>query len=60
MKTLLHSDELNCPSCITKIEKALARVDGVSAATVYFSTGRIEVEHDAERANSERLRTAGA
>lgn len=58
MKTLLRSDELNCPSCIPKIEKALDRLDGVTDATVHFSTGRIEVEHDAERVNPERLRTA--
>jgi copper chaperone CopZ len=58
MKTLLRSDELNCPSCIPKIEKALGRLDGVTDATVHFSTGRIEVEHDAERVGPERLRTA--
>lgn len=58
MKTLLRSDELTCPSCISKIEKALGRLDGVTKATVHFSTGRIEVEHDADRVDPERLRKA--
>ncbi len=58
MKTLLRSDELSCPSCISKIEKALRRLDGVTDATVHFSTGRIEVEHDPDRVDPERLREA--
>lgn len=53
-KTQLRSRELSCPSCVAKIEKALKGVEGVSAATVHFNTGRIEVEHD-ERASNEDL-----
>lgn len=44
--TTLRSDELTCPSCVAKIEKALAGVSGVERATVHFTTGRIEVAHD--------------
>lgn len=58
MKTLLRSDELNCPSCIPKIEKALDRIDGVTHAKVHFATGRIEVEHDAEQIKTEQLLAA--
>ncbi|EAZ99703.1 MULTISPECIES: heavy-metal-associated domain-containing protein [unclassified Marinobacter] len=58
MKTLLRSDELNCPSCITKIEKALGRLGGVTNAKVHFATGRIEVEHDAEQIKAEQLLSA--
>ena len=46
MKSLLRSQELSCPSCVAKIERALKGVPGVQAAKVHFSTGRIEVEHD--------------
>lgn len=56
MKTLLRSDELTCPSCIPKIEKALSRLDGVTSAKVHFNTGRIEIQHDPELADPERLR----
>lgn len=55
MKTLLRSQELSCPSCVAKIEKALQGVDGVEAARVHFNTGRIEVEHDPERVDSDVL-----
>ena len=45
MKTILRSQELSCPSCVAKIEKALKAVDGVEQAVVHFNTGRIEVQH---------------
>ncbi len=54
-KTILRSQELSCPSCVAKIEKALGAVDGVTLAKVHFNTGRIEVEHDAERAPVDEL-----
>jgi copper chaperone len=54
-KTLLRSQELTCPSCVAKIEKALKAVPGVQEAKVHFNTGRIEVEHDPEQAGEDRL-----
>lgn len=50
-KTILRSQELSCPSCVAKIEKALSAVDGVEMAKVYFTTGRIEIQHDDTRTN---------
>lgn len=55
MKTLLRSQDLSCPSCVAKIEKALQELEGVSAAKVHFNTGRIEVEHDPETAPAAAL-----
>ena len=55
MKTILRSQELSCPSCVAKIEKALKNLDGVQEASVHFNTGRIEVEHDPERVKAETL-----
>lgn len=46
MKTILRSDDFSCPTCVTKIEGALGKLPGVETATVHFSTGRIEVQHD--------------
>jgi copper chaperone CopZ len=57
-KTVLRSQELTCPSCVAKIEKALTALEGVSEAKVFFNTGRIEVQHDPEKASPEKL--AGA
>ena len=54
-KTTLRSRDLNCPSCVSKIERELKRVAGVINAKVHFSTGRIVVEHDPRSANSDRL-----
>jgi len=55
MKTVLRSTELSCPSCVAKIEKGLRALDGVRQAKVHFTTGRIEVEHDADRTSPEVL-----
>lgn len=55
MKTLLRSQELTCPSCVAKIEKALKAVEGVEQAKVHFNTGRIEIEHDPQKAKPEEL-----
>jgi copper chaperone CopZ len=54
-KTILRSQELTCPSCVAKIEKALKAVPGVEDANVFFNTGRIVVQHDPERAADEAL-----
>jgi copper chaperone CopZ len=55
MKTILRSQELSCPSCIAKIEKALKGTEGVNAAKVHFNSGRIEVEHDEQKAGTQKL-----
>ncbi|WP_299364744.1 heavy metal-associated domain-containing protein [uncultured Paracoccus sp.] len=54
-KTILRSDELSCPSCVPKIEKALRGLPGVEKAEVRFNTGRIEVEHDPAQSDVEAL-----
>jgi len=54
-KTLLRSQELSCPSCVAKIEKALKTIDGVAEARVYFNTGKIEVQHDPQKVKSQDL-----
>jgi copper chaperone CopZ len=58
MKTILRSKELTCPSCIAKIEKALTKVEGVETAKVFFSTGRIEVEHKPDLVQGKDLEKA--
>ena len=54
-KTVLRSDELSCPSCVPKIEKALRGMPGVEKAEVRFNTGKIEVKHDPAQASVEAL-----
>jgi len=55
MKTILRSQDLSCPSCVTKIEKALKSISGVQDASVHFNTGRIIVEHDADSVETGEL-----
>jgi len=55
VKTILRSDELSCPSCVPKIEKALKGLPGVTSAQVHFGTGRIEIEHDPARTGVDAL-----
>lgn len=55
MKTILRSQELSCPSCITKIEKALTTTEGVTFAKVHFNSGRIEVEHEPQKVDTQKL-----
>lgn len=55
MRTTLRSRDLGCPSCIAKIDKALRRLDGVVRTEVKMASGRIEVEHDPERAPAQSL-----
>lgn len=54
-KTTLRSQDLNCPSCVAKIERELQRMDGVQSAKVHFNTGRIVVEHDPSQAPADEL-----
>jgi copper chaperone CopZ len=59
-KTTLRASELSCPSCVAKIEKVLESLDGVTDAKVHFETGRIVVEHTADKASKEALVAAVA
>ena len=51
--TMLRAEGFSCPSCVTKIEKQVGRLDGVDSVKVHFATARIEVDHDAERTSVE-------
>jgi len=53
--TNLYSDGLTCPSCVGKIEGRLAKIPGVERSKVHVTTGRIEIEHDPEVADTDTL-----
>ncbi|HWV22727.1 MAG TPA: heavy-metal-associated domain-containing protein [Thermomicrobiales bacterium] len=54
-KTTLRAQDLSCPSCVAKIEKALESMNGVERVEVHFATGRIAVEHDPQQAPTDLL-----
>lgn len=53
--TVLRAEGFSCPSCVSKIEKSLKRLPGVSDVTVHFASGRIEVDHDAASTTVDEL-----
>ena len=60
MRTILRSNDFTCPSCVNTIERALGALAGVERASVHFSTGRIEVDHDASVIDGAELQRAVA
>ncbi|GAA1139036.1 heavy-metal-associated domain-containing protein [Nesterenkonia lutea] len=60
LHTILRAENFSCPSCVTKIEKQVGRVEGVSAVKVRFASARIEIEHDPSVVSVEDLITAVA
>lgn len=44
--TTLRAEGFACPSCVSKIEKQVGRLDGVSDVKVHFASSRIVVNHD--------------
>ncbi|MDJ1372325.1 heavy-metal-associated domain-containing protein [Gulosibacter molinativorax] len=44
--TTLRAEGFSCPSCVTKIEKRVGKLDGVDDVKVHFASSRIEVDHD--------------
>ncbi|WP_092918370.1 heavy-metal-associated domain-containing protein [Agrococcus baldri] len=53
--TKLRAEGFSCPSCVTKIEKQVGRLDGVEAVQVHFASSRIEVEHDAAKVSVDEI-----
>jgi len=54
-RTILRAEGFSCPSCVSKIEKQVGRLDGVEDVTVHFASSRVEVAHDPVRVNVDDL-----
>ncbi len=46
MKTIIHSDDIECSGCTSSIEKALLELGGVSFVLGNPETKMVTVEHD--------------
>ncbi|MFD5867285.1 heavy-metal-associated domain-containing protein [Corynebacterium sp. NPDC060344] len=55
VRTLLRAEGFSCPSCVSKIEKRLGRLDGVESVKVHFASSRIEVDHDPDAVGTDEL-----
>ena len=49
MKKVCRLDGLDCATCAAKIENAVAKLDGVSAASVNFMTTKLVIEGEESR-----------
>ena len=58
--TILRAEGFSCPSCVSKIEKQVGRLDGVDNVTVHFASSRIEIDHDPQRQSIDDLVAAVA
>lgn len=44
MKKTFRIEDLDCPNCAAKLEKAISGIDGVKKASVSFIAGKMIVE----------------
>jgi copper chaperone len=58
--TILRAEGFSCPSCVSKIEKQVGRLEGVDRVTVHFASARVEVDHDPAVASTDDLVAAVA
>jgi Cu+-exporting ATPase len=54
----LVGDGASCPSCIRKIESAVASLDGTQDAEVHFGAELVKVDYDAERVSPGEIERA--
>ncbi|HRM94783.1 MAG TPA: heavy metal-associated domain-containing protein, partial [Alicycliphilus sp.] len=54
-RTTLRAEGFSCPSCVTKIEKSVGGMAGVSQVKVHFASARIEVDHHPETVSVDDL-----
>ena len=51
----IQMEELLCPMCAQKIEKALQNADGVISASVLYNASKAKVEFDETKISLEKL-----
>ncbi|WP_461240842.1 heavy-metal-associated domain-containing protein [Paucilactobacillus sp. N302-9] len=54
-KAILQLGELTCPSCLTKIEHAVAGTNGVDSVKVLFNAGKVKAEFNADQTSADDL-----
>ncbi len=54
----LNVKGMTCGGCATSVHTALMGVDGVTGASVDFTTGNVQVAYDSSKANPEKLLAA--
>jgi len=57
-KAILQLGALTCPSCMQKIEHAVANQTGVNSVKVLFNASKVKTEYDNQLTSVDTLRTA--
>ncbi|WP_010621210.1 heavy-metal-associated domain-containing protein [Paucilactobacillus suebicus] len=56
-KAVLQLDTLTCPSCMTKIEKAVSGQPSVENVKVLFNAGKVKADFDDSTVSADQLAT---
>ena len=57
-KVMMKLGGMTCPSCLTKIEKAVEDVDGTDQIKVLFNAGKLKFMMNTDKANVDDVKTA--
>ena len=49
MKKIFKLEDLDCANCAAKMERAIAKIDGVDAVSISFMAQRMSIEADESR-----------
>ena len=49
MRKVFKLEDLDCANCAAKMESAIAKIDGVTSATVSFMSQKLNIEADDAR-----------
>ncbi len=49
MKKVYKLEDLDCANCAAKMERAIAKIDGVDAVSISFMAQRMSIEADGSR-----------
>lgn len=55
---MMKLDGMTCPSCLTKIEKAVESIDGTDEIKVLFNAGKLKFVMDQNKTNSDEIKNA--
>ncbi|MCT4390784.1 heavy-metal-associated domain-containing protein (plasmid) [Leuconostoc pseudomesenteroides] len=55
MKIIMQLGTLTCPSCLTKIEKAVSNHEGVENVKVLFNASKVKASFDPEVTSADDL-----
>lgn len=57
-RQMIMLENLNCPVCASKIEKAAQKLPGMKEARISFGTGALKVEYDESVLQESAIREA--